>query len=230
MNEGVNRQDGRAERWRQHRVERRREFVEAAIRALDRHGPDAAMADIARAAGVAKPRLYRHFTDKAELFVAVAERASELVWDRLRPALSEPAAVRDRVEQSVRAYFSAVAEHPNVFRMVGERRFLTRTAQPDPVAVGNTAMAALIAAVFDEYLRAHGAHSTGTLPWAHGIVGSVEGATRWWLADGTLGQQEIVEHVSVLVWGAMEAVLRSAGVTVDPDQPLDLDLDELPTR
>ncbi len=198
--------------------------MDAAFRALDRHGPEVAMADIAREAGVAKPRLYRHFTDKADLFVAVAEHASELVWERLRPALSEPAPVRDRVRQCVQAYFAAVAEHPNVFRMVGDRRFLAAN-RPDPVAVGNTAMAGLIAAVFDQYLRAHDARSTGTLPWAHGLVGSVEAATRWWLVDGTLDRETIVEHVSVLVWGAMEAVLSSAGVLVDPEQPLDLDLD-----
>jgi AcrR family transcriptional regulator len=228
VDEGVNRQDGRAERWRQHRITRRREFVEAAFRALDQHGTEVAMADIAREAGVAKPRLYRHFTDKADFFVAVAERASGLVWERLRPALSEPAGPADRVRQCVRAYFDAVAEHPNVFRMVGERRFLADEAHPDPVAVGNTAMAGLIATVFDEYLRAHGEQSTGTLAWAHGIVGSVEAAARWWLTDGSLDQETIIEHVSVLVWGAMEAVLRSAGVTVDPDQPVELNLDALP--
>lgn len=228
MDEGVNRQDGRAERWRQYRVTRRREFVEAAFRALDRHGPEVAMADIAREAGVAKPRLYRHFTDKAELLVAVAEHASALVWERLRPALREPAGPADRVRQCVRAYFNAVAEHPNVFRMIGERRFLAGEAQPDPVAVGNTAMAGLIATLFDEYLHAGGARSSGTLPWAHGIVGSVDAATRWWLTDGSQDRETIIEHVSVLVWGAMEAVLRSAGVTVDPDQPLDLNLDSSP--
>src|SRR5207244_55797 len=79
--------DGRTERWRAHRLERREAFVDAALRALDKHGPDVAIAQVAAEAGVAKPRLYRHFDDKADLFNAVQERISTILWQRLTSAL-----------------------------------------------------------------------------------------------------------------------------------------------
>src|SRR5437763_7604163 len=66
--------DARRERWRAHREARREEFVEATIRAVARHGPEVGMDEIAAEAGVTKPVLYRHFTDKADLYLAVGRR------------------------------------------------------------------------------------------------------------------------------------------------------------
>ena len=56
--------DGRTTRWDAHRDQRRAELVQAAVRAIDQHGPDVTIADIAAEAGVSKPVLYRYFTDK----------------------------------------------------------------------------------------------------------------------------------------------------------------------
>ena len=56
--------DGRTTRWDAHRDQRRAELVLAAVRAIDQHGPDAGIADIAAEAGVSRPVLYRYFADK----------------------------------------------------------------------------------------------------------------------------------------------------------------------
>ena len=56
--------DARSERWREHRKKVRAEIVEAAFRAIDRLGPDLSVREIAEEAGTAKPKIYRHFTDK----------------------------------------------------------------------------------------------------------------------------------------------------------------------
>ncbi|MDT7767429.1 MAG: hypothetical protein QOI30_417, partial [Mycobacterium sp.] len=62
--------DARSERWREHRKKVRGEIVEAAFRAIDRLGPDLSVREIAEEAGTAKPKIYRHFTDKSDLFQA----------------------------------------------------------------------------------------------------------------------------------------------------------------
>ncbi|PRX47221.1 TetR family transcriptional regulator [Prauserella shujinwangii] len=217
MTESVNRHhDGRAERWRAHRLARRAEFVDAAFRAFDRLGPGAGMADIAREAGVAKPRLYRHFADRAALVAAVSERLSALVWEHLGPALREPAPMRVRVRESLRAYFAVVDEHPNVVRLV------CRARSTDVVAGDRGAAAGAIASMFGEYLKVFGVTSAGTEPWAHGVVGAVEAASDWWLEHPAMTRDEIVDYLTTLVGGAIEAALRSEGVDLDPDEPLDL--------
>src|SRR5207302_9951141 len=69
--------DERRRRWDDHRVQRRRELIEAAVRVIQRRGPAVTMDDIAAEAGVAKPILYGVFRDKAEPYRAVGSRVAE---------------------------------------------------------------------------------------------------------------------------------------------------------
>lgn len=81
--------DRRRERWREHRQARRAELVEAAVRAIGRKGHDVGMDDIAAEAGISKPVLYRHFSDKSELYLAVGEWGTQLLMQRLKPLFDE---------------------------------------------------------------------------------------------------------------------------------------------
>ncbi|MGH3468776.1 MAG: TetR/AcrR family transcriptional regulator, partial [Thermocrispum sp.] len=110
--------DGRTERWREHRVQRRREFVEAAMRALEKYGPDVSVAQIAAEAGVAKPRLYRHFADKADLLAGVQRHLSELLWQRLSVALDPTDEPEHLVRTSLEAFLGVVDEHPSAYRLM----------------------------------------------------------------------------------------------------------------
>src|SRR3954463_4211555 len=126
--------DARRERWREHRAARRAEFVEAALKALDEHGPDLAMEDVAAAAGVTKPVLYRHFADKADLFVALGHRGTEILFDRLIPAMNNEEAPVPRIRKSLDAFFSTVEEHPHLYRMLLRRNLANRAVEQDIVA------------------------------------------------------------------------------------------------
>ena len=56
------------------RRKRRAQMVQAAMDAVRRHGAGVSVAEIAAAAGITKPVLYRHFTDRADLQRAVGEQ------------------------------------------------------------------------------------------------------------------------------------------------------------
>ena len=71
-------QDGRRSRWTEHRRARREDLVAAAVEAVRLAGPDFAVDDVARSAGVSKTVIYRYFTDKDELVDAVLERISDV--------------------------------------------------------------------------------------------------------------------------------------------------------
>ncbi|CCQ15050.1 putative uncharacterized protein [Rhodococcus sp. AW25M09] len=126
------RPDARSERWREHRIAVRETFVDAALRAVDRHGPDVSMGDIAKEAGAAKPKLYRHFTDKTDLYSAVVERVQADVWDRImeRINLIEDS-VTELVGLGVTEFAHVVDEHPDLFRFLVHSHF---TARPTPAA------------------------------------------------------------------------------------------------
>ena len=71
--------DGRRARWTEHRRARREDLVGAAVEAVRLAGPDFAVDDVARSAGVSKTVIYRYFSDKDELIDAVLERISTAI-------------------------------------------------------------------------------------------------------------------------------------------------------
>src|ERR1043165_9191610 len=80
--------DARSERWREHRKKVRAEIVDAAFRAIDRLGPDVSLREIAEEAGTAKPKIYRHFTDKSDLFQAIGQRMRDMLWSAIIPSVN----------------------------------------------------------------------------------------------------------------------------------------------
>ena len=54
--------------------------------AVRRHGAGVSVAEIAAAAGITKPVLYRHFIDRADLQRAVGEQAGALLMERVAPS------------------------------------------------------------------------------------------------------------------------------------------------
>jgi AcrR family transcriptional regulator len=207
--------DGRTERWRVHRLERRAEFVDAALRALDKHGPDVAVAQIAAEAGVAKPRLYRHFDDKADLIGAVQDRISTLLWERLTTALDPDSAPAYLVRHGLDAFLSVVDEYPNVFRMLinpgsGSARVLEDSKK----------IADVLAALISGQLRTMGVAAEGAEPWGHALNGAVAGATYWWLEQRTISKETLIGYLSTVILGSLERIAREAGVEIDLEQPI----------
>src|SRR6478752_9394279 len=96
--------DGRDSRWDSHREARRAELVEAAVAAIDEHGPAASIADIAVSAGVSKPVLYRYFSDKDDLYRAVGHWGADQVVQAIVPTLASSRPMRERVERACAQY------------------------------------------------------------------------------------------------------------------------------
>jgi|SRR2546430_107927 len=207
--------DGRTERWRAHRIERREEFVDAALRALDKHGPDVAIAQIAAEARVAKPRLYRHFDDKADLFGAVQDRISKVLWTRLTAALDPDDAPAHLVRHGLEAFLGVVDEYPNAFRLLMN----PSSGSPRMIEDGRK-IADVLAALISGQLATIGADTAGAEPWGHALAGAVGGATHWWLERRSISKEALIEHLSTVILGSLEAIARSAGVVIDLDRPI----------
>jgi AcrR family transcriptional regulator len=212
--------DARRDRWRSHRAARRAEFVEAAMRALAEHGPDVGMDHIAAEAGVTKPVLYRHFADKADLFVALGQRGTEILFDRLIPAMNNEEAPVPRIRKSLDAYFSTVEEHPNLYRVLVRRSFAKATVEQDIVAEDKELIANALTALIGDYLRALDIDSGGAEPWGHGIVGMVQNVSEWWLERRTMSRDAVVEYLTQIIWSAIDGFTRVNGIVLDPNKPI----------
>jgi AcrR family transcriptional regulator len=210
--------DARRDRWRSHRTARRNELLDAAVRALEEHGEDLRMEHVAAEAGVTKPVLYRPFADKADLFDALGRRGTEILLDRLIPAINTEEAPVPRIRKSVDAYFSVIADHPELYRVLAR----PATRGTSEAAEDKEIIAATVATLLDEYMRALELDSRAAEPWAHAIVGMVQNTAEWWLSRQSMRRSRVVAYLTELIWAAIDGVARSHGVIIDPDRPLEL--------
>ena len=202
--------DGRSSRWDDHREARRAELVDAAVAAIDLHGPAASIAEIAASAGVSKPVLYRYFTDKDDLYRAVGAWGANAVIDGLLPVLLSDAPVRERVERGCAAYLDLISRHPHVFFLLVEH-----PTSDDPLADGKEMVAATISRTLGDALRDLGVDAAGAEPWAHGLVGLGLSTGEWWLRRHTMSRAAVSRYLSSFVWHAFEGIARETGVRVD---------------
>lgn len=205
--------DGRNTRWDAHRDQRRTELVQAAVRAIDQHGPDASIADIAAEAGVSKPVLYRYFADKDELHAAVGQWGADEVLTRMLPAVRSDEPVRDRVAAAVDAYLSTLEEHPQVFLL------LVRHRGSDPLAGGKAAITAAFTRVLGDTLRGLGVDAAGAEPWAQGLVGLGLATGEWWLERETMSRAAVGRYLTAFVWHALEGAAGELGVPLSALDP-----------
>jgi AcrR family transcriptional regulator len=211
--------DARRDRWSDHRARRRREFVDAALRVLETAGPDLPMDAVAAEAGVTKPVLYRYFQDKSALVDALAERGSEMLLNRLIPAIRAGCPALTRVRDAVGAYFAVIDEHPNLYWLLAREARAETGGGPDSIEQNKEFIATALTAVIGDYMRAYGLDSGGAEPWAYGITGLVQSTGEWWLQRRSMSRATVAEYVTKIIWAAISGTLREAGIAVDPDQP-----------
>src|SRR3954466_14389995 len=144
--------DGRRSRWTEHRRARREELVAAAVEAVRVAGPDFAVEDVARGAGVSKTVIYRYFSDKDELVDAALERISTAVL--LPRLLGELAVERGddvaRLRAVVAAFVQLIEDEPALYRFAYAHA--GRSGRADLVAATEREIAEALAARIAERL------------------------------------------------------------------------------
>ena len=212
------RPDGRATRWAEHRLARRAELVEATLRAVRHHGASVGMDDIAAEAGTSKSVLYRHFGDKAGLYLAVVESVDRLIARDLDRALTTVAAddqpdaliahPEQVIEAAVDSYLTLVEKDPEVYRFVVTHPLLDRPMGDDPLTGLTSRIGDQLAALITAALAASGREAAAAGALAHGVVGLVRAAADHWLtAAAPLPRHDLTRQLSALIAGGLTAVL-----------------------
>jgi len=203
--------DGRSSRWTEHRRARLEELVIAGVEAVRLVGPDFAVEDVARAAGVSKTVLYRYFGDKDELVDALLEQvATAVLLPRLLGELATPRADdRERLRAVVAAFVRFVEDEPALYRFAYAHA--GRSGRPDAVAGTGLAVAEALAGLMRDRLAAAGWPPDGASTWAHGVVGMVQLAAQWWSGARTVPAAELVDQLTALAWGGLSTVLPYGG-------------------
>lgn len=202
--------DGRDTRWVAHRATRRRELVDASLRAIRRHGPSVGMDDIAAEAGTSKTVVYRHFGDRTGLYAAVVDSVDQRILDSLGAATAgtDPDDVVTLVRDMVNAYLLLVEKDPEIYRFVITRPLLEGPVEEDPVVGLTDRIGDQVTAALTQHLHRQGSDASCAPTWGHGLVGFVRAAADHWMAtDRARTRDAVVADVTTLFTPA----LRPAG-------------------
>ena len=218
--------DARSERWREHRKKVRGEIVEAAFRAIDRLGPDLSVREIAEEAGTAKPKIYRHFTDKSDLFQAIGQRLRDMLWAAVFPSIDFATnSVREIIRRSAEEYVSLVDEHPNVLRFFIQGRFPEQSESTMRTLNEGREITLAMAEMFNNELREMELDPAAIELAAFAAFGSSASATDWWLGQEPdsprrMQREQFVAHLTTIMMGVIVGTAETLGIAMDPDQPI----------
>jgi AcrR family transcriptional regulator len=210
---------GRPEPTEEEREARRAQLLDAAVEAIRKHGPTASMEDLAKAAGVTKPILYRHFGHRDGLTTALATRFAAGLESTLQAAMVAGNAPRETLEKTIDAYLEFVERDPEVYRFLVRRLLAAPDQASNDLTVANflAQVGNQVAVVLGEQLRTANLDSGGAEPLAHGLVGMVHAAGDWWLERQTMPRARLVEYIVGLLWGGFVGL--GLGPTDNREQP-----------
>jgi AcrR family transcriptional regulator len=195
---------------------RRDALVAAAISCIEELGPGVGMAQIAERAGVPRPHVYRVIASKDELDAEVGRLAADMFVERVRPAVAQPASLRDTAHDAVAAAVAWAADHPNLYRFLAARQHARAATGPRH---GRGRFLGMLVASSTEYLRRTGGGAVAEVPATDGvfagIMGLIDASIIWWLDHQDETQQEVVERVARQVTLIQLDLLAQLGVTAD---------------
>lgn len=183
------------------------------------------MDDIAREAGIAKPRLYRLVADKADLYNEVATRMTRDFFATFGPDLSfMTSPPREAVHRVVTSSAATIRAHPNVFRFLGQAQFTTDAAHADVQLDIGREFSTTLALYARPMLLALRVDDDGLDYLVRAIVGMVVTTADLWLGpDGTPDDARTIEftdQVSEFAWQLIDGFLRRKGIVADLDTPI----------
>lgn len=220
--------DGRQARWDQHKSERRRQILDAAVAVVEREPPGAEIhvRQIAAEAGIGRPVVYRHFADRADLDRAVQAHVLDMLRARLVPQVTLTGTIDEIIVRIVSAYVDWSVEHPALHRLAEQESAggdlpteleVAIKEIVDQVAGLITLGASMLGVELSEE------DSAALDPLVFGLVGMVFGSVRRWLwrPDREPSPEAFSRMLASTIWHAIDGHARERGVVLDRHTPVD---------
>jgi AcrR family transcriptional regulator len=183
--------------------ERRSRILAAAVEVFAEHGYErAAMAGIARRAGIVPSVIYDHFGSKRALHIELLEQHGQTLIERSIVQLPA-AAPRELLEAAVTAFFRLVEEDPFVWRFL----FRDPPADAEIAAVhrriherATAGLAALVAGGAPEVTVLDLPRERAARMLARAAQGATNGLAAWWYEHPEVPRREVVALATALLW------------------------------
>ena len=200
--------DGRRERWRAHREQRRTELIAAVVSAVRERGAGVGMDDVTAVSGIAKPVFYRYFAGKGDLYRAVGRSVAEEIVAEVNTVVGAEEHPRRMLTAGIDAFLRRIEADAELYRFVLHPP-LDRQS-PDTVGDYSSVLGLQIARIIGDRMRADGLDSGAAEPWGFGIVGTVRTAGERWLEQRTMSRDALAAYLTELLWSGCVGAYRSA--------------------
>ena len=213
--------DGRSTRWDPHRRERRLAIINAAIAAIEEHGPDVLTGQIAEHARVPRTHVYRHFDGKSALDLAVSTHVAGQIGQRIRAGLASGGSAREIIFGAIDEHLRWVESHPNLYRFLAQHAYAMRDhSEGGGARDSKAALAEELTALVGRYMTVLGVDPEPAERLIVGVVGLVDASAAWWLDHPQIARPALAAELADQVWQLLDRTSRTLGLTLDPDQAL----------
>ncbi|WP_040385801.1 TetR/AcrR family transcriptional regulator [Demetria terragena] len=218
--------DGRSLRWEQHKTERRKAVLSAALELIESSKPGAEVnvQDIAERAGINRSVLYRHFEDRADLDLAVQQEICSQLGMALAEELDFHGTPREISDRAVTGFVHWAVANPALMRFA--ERDLPGDA-PKPLDTSIEQIAQQIEFLMSAFVVLLGAELSeddrdSLEPWVFGLIGNCFESVRRWTSRDTLRPDVayFTEFTCQVVWLQIEGMATSRGIDL-PDVPIE---------
>ena len=178
--------------------QRRAVIVEAAGRLFGERGYDGTrLDDVAAAAGVTKPIVYRHFGDKERLYLALLERHRDDLGRFVVPA---EGTLEERLRAALEVWLDYVEAHAYAWRMLFRDTGGGPAVQAFRVQVharARAVLAGMIGALAQEQIPERERESLGEM-----LSVGMASLVLWWMEERTVERADVL-HALTRIWAGL---------------------------
>lgn len=206
--------EGRKRQRRLRAPVRRELILDGALRVFADRGYNAAMEDVAKAAGLTRTVLYYYAPSKKDLFLEVAEAQATVLLRYVAPAMAKDGSLVDRMRATIDATLQFAEHEPLAWRLLfrqleGDEPNLleVRTRVHDTVIA---AASAFMQSDIDT-LGVDPKSSRGRLV-AELLVGATTAAGIWWTDHPSGSREDVLDTITDLLWRGLSGMAKAPPV------------------
>lgn len=181
------------------------------------------MTQVATIARTSKTVVYRHFTDKTDLYLAVCDRVATVLVAQLQEAMRATSTPQETLHRGIDAYLELIESDPEVYRYVMRPPRLDRvdssdaggpSTTADPVSDLCSVIGDHLAEIIDIELRRQGRDPAPAVTWGHAVVGMVRQAGDQWLAQRPdMPRSALVADLADLAWSGLAHTVNQSSAS-----------------
>ncbi len=192
----------------------RQALLDAAVTAIRDNGPEnLSLRALARSVGVSQTAPYRHFTDKNDLLVELAQQTFTEITRATERAINPADSCQQRMLSAGDAFLRYAAANPEKYKLVFGNSIEHPENYPHLVETGQRCFAVMLTLI-DDGIRAGEFIQADAMLLANVCWSGIHGFSSLWI-DGLFARRELPADFDTMLSSQIRATVRAISATPD---------------